>query len=379
MWQPQNKLKTKVITKNLDSIPFDEAARVWQEAANQAVERAVGDLTLAYDAEYKKRLARVEAALGSVEASFEGNAEIPYDPPTLAPEDLASIRLAAGNAALKEQFLKAYSIPAFGVSILDQLMVLLSKHKLNTLGSDGKISGLEYLNDNFDKKNMYHVGMYRFLMYDTRGDYLPKQTQEPSKKYCTLVPLIMYAHKLYNNVPYSSWDRDTLHYVVNKNLCQAMLSDPSAPLAAELAAELAAAAVEGDDRLAKLNKLATALGSDDFWGYGADKLLELRELGLRMGSSTTSEIKDRNPASTYSLYRLGDTVLRSFGALTRIMMLQTWCAHPSNRTKYMVLDPKAWDTVPPPLVAADVFVQTSRDAPAPLRIKKPTPIDNAPW
>ena len=136
-----------------------------------------------------------------------------------------------------------------------------------------------------------------------------------------------------------------------------------------------AEAAEGEERA----KLATALGSDDFWGYGADKLLELRELGLRMGSSTTSEIKDRNPATTYSLYRLGDTVLRNFGALTRIMMLQTWCAHPSNRTKYMVLDPKAWDTVPPPLVAADVFVQTPRDTSAAIRIKKPTPIDNSPW
>lgn len=364
MWKPQNQLKTKIITKNLDSIPFDEAARVWQEAATQAVDRAVGDLTLAYDAEYKKRLARVEAALGSVEASFEGNAEIPYDPPSLSSEDIAEIRLAAGNAALKEQFLKAYSIPAFAISILDQMMSMLSKHKLNTLGSDGKISGLAYLNDNFDKSNPHHVGMYRFLMYDSRGDYLPKQTQEPSKKYCALVPLILYAHKLYNNVPYSSWDKETLHYVVNKNLCTAMLSEPS-PV---------------DDAGNPL--FATALGSDDFWGFGAERLLELRELGLKMGSSTSSEIKDRNPATTYSLYRLNDTPLAPYSALTRIMMLQTWCAHPSNRTKYMILDPKAWDAIPPPLVAADVFVTTPyvhRETAAAIRLKKSTPIDNEPW
>jgi hypothetical protein len=41
--------------------------------------------------------------------------------------------------------------------------------------------------------------------------------------------------------------------------------------------------------------------------------------------------------------------------LAQTMIAQIWCAHPSNRTKYMVLDPKNWDAIPAPLISSDIF------------------------
>lgn len=322
----QNKLKTKTINKNLESIPFEDAAEIWDIASSQAVERAELDLTLAYDAEYNHRKKTALARLGSAEASFEGDIDIPYEPPTLSDEDREKISSRAASEALKTQFIKVNHFSSFGVPVLEQLITRFSKHKLNSLGSGGKINGLEYLRDNFDRNSQRDIGIYRFIMYNSRGEYLQKQTQAPSKQFCGLVPLILYAHKLYNNVPYSNWCRETLHYVVHKSLCDAMLW-------------------EGGE----------GTSSNNFYGWGSEALCELQNLALMQNNSKTGVMESRSPTTTYSLYRLGDSVLADTPTLAQIMVLQTWCAHPTNRSKYMVLDPKSWDAMPPPLVSNVLF------------------------
>ena len=155
------------------------------------------------------------------------------------------------------------------------------------------------------------MGIYRFLMIDARSGYLERMHSGDSKKYCTIVPLILYAHKLYNNVDYSRWERETLHYVVNESLCEAMLTETP-----ELTTE---------------------------------RLLELRDIGL------VQKGEKRSPMSTYSLYRLGETELKHCNTLVKLMLCQTWAAHPSNRTKYMILDPMNWDKMPVPLVDTNIF------------------------
>lgn len=340
----QNKLKTKVISKNLESIPFQDIVEIWDTAANQAVARATEDLHRAYDAEYNARKKQALARLGTSEASFEGDIDIPYELPSIKDRDAVANR--AGNDAIKTQFIKVNHLSSFGVPVLEQIVAKFSKHKLNNLGSDGKICGLQYLKDNLDRNNPRDVGIYRFVMYNTRGDYLSKQTEMPSRQFCGLVPIILYAHKLYNNVPYSSWARETLHYVVNSSLCDAMLSDPG----------------EGT-------------ASDNYYGLGLETLQDLQNLALMQMNKATGELKPRSPTTTYSLYRLGDTALAHLPTLAQIMVLQTWCAHPTNRNKYMILDPKAWDTMPPPLVSPAVFKSESTVQRAPT-VKS---ITAAPW
>ena len=309
----QNKLNTRTITSSIDTIPWEECYKVYQEAASQAEENALHALeSLAQRnaARLRKDALRL-AGIDETEASYEGDLGIETAPAHLDEQARKDIRRKSGNEAISEYFIKPYQLKGWGTKLLDQLVALFSTHKLNNLGRGGTISGLEYLKQNLNPKDPKVMGMYRFLMLDSRSDYLEKMGAGENKKYCTLVPLILYAHKLYNEVPYSQWERETLEYVVNDALCEAMLTETP-----EIEPE---------------------------------RLLELREIGLMQAGTR------RNPQTTYSLYRLGNTELGNFNSLVKIMLCQTWAAHPTNRTKYMILDPLNWDHMPPPLLDGDIF------------------------
>lgn len=308
-----SQLNTKTYSSNLESIPWDEAARIYREAADTAEANTLEAAQVAYDADYNRRhKAAIQlAGIDETEASYEGDLGIAYVKPQLSDLQKRKLRAKAGAAALSEYFVKPYHIRSWGLRLLDQIVAEFSKHKLNGLGSGGTISGLQYLKDNLDPKSERDMGIYRFIMMDSRSDYLDKMGTGEAKKYCTLVPLILYAHKLYNGVDYSRWERESLHFVVNEALCEAMLTETP--------------------------QLST------------ERLLELRNIGLMQAG------KPRSPSSTYSLYRLGDTELAECSGLVKIMLCQTWAAHPSNRTKYMVLDPMNWDRMPTPLIDVNIF------------------------
>lgn len=318
-----NQLNTRTFSSNLESIPWSEAARIYKEAADTAESNTLEAAKSAYDAEYnsRRRAALHLAGIDETEASYEGDLNLEYNPPKLSQLQKRKLRAKAGNAALSEYFIKPYHLKSWGVKILDQIVSEFSKHKLNNLGSAGTISGTRYLQDNLDPKSERDMGVYRFLMMDGRSEYLEKMGNGEAKKYCTLVPLIMYAHKLYNNVDYSRWERESLHFVVNEALCEAMLTETP--------------------------QLTT------------QRLIELRNIGLMQAG------KARSATSTYSLYRLGETELAECNTLVKIMLCQTWAAHPSNRTKYMILDPMNWDQMPTPLVDTNIF-------------KMPTPVSFTP-
>jgi hypothetical protein len=48
--------------------------------------------------------------------------------------------------------------------------------------------------------------------------------------------------------------------------------------------------------------------------------------------------------------------IHSLPKLVQIMVCQTWCAHPNNRTQYMVLNPLDWDNLPEPLIQTSEIV-----------------------
>lgn len=305
----------KTINSNINTIPWEECWKVYIEAADNAEESALADAKTAYDLAYEQRRrdAIRNAGIDESEAAYEGDLNLDYTAPELDPELKTKLRNKAGNDAIAEYFIKPYQLKSWGIRVLDQILSDFSKHKLNNLGSDGKISGLEYLKQNLDPKSDRDRGIYRFLMLDSRSDYLEKMGTGEAKKYCTLVPLILYAHKLYNNVEYSQWERETLSYVVNPALHEAMLSEvPEIPV---------------------------------------ERLIELRDAGLIKAG------KPMSPASSYGLYRLGQTELGHLNKLAQMMKCQTWAAHPTNRTKYMVLDPMNWDSMPPSLINVSLFTK----------------------
>lgn len=325
----------KTINSNVSTIPWEECSKVYLEAADAAVESALVDMKAAYDASYKQRRrdAIRLAGISEVEAPYEGDLNLEYAEPQLDSETKKALRIKAGNDAIAEYFVKPYQLKSWGIRVLDQLVSDYSKHRLNSLGSGGTISGLQYLKDNLDPKSQRDLGIYRFLMLDSRSSYLDKMGTGEAKKYCTLVPLILYAHKLYNGVDYSKWERETLEYVVNPALREAMLTEVQ-----EISAE---------------------------------RLLELRDIGLvRAG-----KLQAANTA--YGLYKLGNTELGSYNKLVQMMLCQTWAAHPTNRTKYMVLDPMNWDTMPPTLAGVEIFKQALTSAPSnkPITLESSSPWD----
>ena len=42
------------------------------------------------------------------------------------------------------------------------------------------------------------------------------------------------------------------------------------------------------------------------------------------------------------------------------IMLQIWIAHPTRRTKYMILDPMNWDNTPEPIIDDSIFLEDEK-------------------
>jgi hypothetical protein len=306
--------KAKIINGSLASIPWEEASKIYTNAGNNALHNAILALEAQYDEWYQKERQRRELLAESFNpeaGSFEGDVNLEYKLPELSQDEKRKIINTAGDAALLEFFIKPYQLKSFGMKVMEEILVLYKNHKLNNAGEDGTICGLQYMNDNFDPKDHKALGIYRFLMYNQRSSWLSGSATKEGKRFNNLVPLILFAHKLYNNVDYSRWSRKTLRYVVNSHLCEAMLT------------ELPELTIE--------------------------RALELRDIGL------TAKGEKRSALTTYMLYGLNSTELGKVPNLSKIMALQVWCAHPNNRTKYMVLDPKSWDTMPTPLIKTDIF------------------------
>jgi len=325
----------KTITADWKTIPWEQANEIYNEAADLAEGTAL--------VEYRQQVSEKypDAKLDELQLPNK-----------------TQVRRKAGNKALVEVFIPRYKLSQFGIAVIAQIVAHIatlrifssegehlqeSKEAMEIVKSLGEgyihyadedfqrqyaVSGLEFVKAHF--KTPYMMGVYRFLMLDSRSSYLTKQYSGDARSYCALVPLILSAFKRYHNIPYSAWNRDELKYVVNPELCKAMMYEqPPA----------------GFDDEGK----ATAKG------FPKEHLLELRDQGL-LWKSGANIGKLRNPLFTHTLYGLTGTVFEDVPDLAQVMLTQIWCAHPDNRTKYMVLTPDAWDSIPASLIAPALFV-----------------------
>jgi hypothetical protein len=131
-----------------------------------------------------------------------------------------------------------------------------------------------------------------------------------------LVPVLLAAHLKYNNIKYSYWHRSSLVHVLDPDL---------------------AALVDCEAEYIQAQAL------------GPQELLQLRVRAITPVSGPRAGVS-QNPRTSSNLYHLANTPLEPLPRLARYQLLQTWCAHPQNRTKYQVLDTVDWDLVPDPLV-----------------------------
>lgn len=115
----------------------------------------------------------------------------------------------------------------------------------------------------------------------------------------------------------------------------------------------------------------------DYPKLGQAELLELRARATTTLSGPKAGIQG-NPVSCASRFHLAETSLGKVPKLAQTMYIQTWCAHPSNRTKYMVLDPEDWDNVPAPLISDDLFTPLAKTEPKRPKVT-PEYTTDLPW
>lgn len=214
--------------------------------------------------------------------------------------------------------------PPFSDSFLDHCLPILASIKLETRA--GKISS----EDTFlSLKNEGSITTPNGLMaasnvmqlirmlYFTKRSHLVSGSQIRDSRLATFTPLMLYAHKLYNDVPYSSWLHDkSIHYFLGTTL----------------------------DLILEVKKLPDIT---------LDQLIEHRKVALTFKTG----VKQGKQEQAYN-YKCAIDNINGF-PLPRpviMMMLQLWLAHASVRNTYhsedgklqssMILDPLDWDHVP---------------------------------
>lgn len=197
------------------------------------------------------------------------------------------------------EFSKHHSLPKHATWLMPQMLAKFASVPLGPRNADGKYSGSDL------SRNMYKdpaiAGAMLLTMFSKRSILVSSQTSPTMRNYCSLVPLVLYAFKLHHNIPYSSWHE--LKFIVEPNLLDAMsIRMPNA---------------------------------------STEVILRLREEAL----------KGKPAESTFMLSPPAGSKLYSIPTLARIMLCQTWCAHPSNRTENMILGFSDWENMPEPLVA----------------------------
>lgn len=310
----------KVINADWKTVPWEDCFKIYTEAANLAEATATEMRKQGY-ANYVEKCA------------LDGT-----DPkPLTAIPDKRGLRRRAGQKAIIDDFIPKYKIVDFGIHYMPQIVQFLAnldvvnmagehmsaheyvKERLEdspvSIGTEEwnesteALSGYGFLERHFTTDRM--KGLYYFLMLDSRSSFIKQQYKGEARAYCALVPTIMFAFKLRYGIPYEAW-----------NIEQARLVMPH-----------------------ELYEAATI----DVPDFTTEELLEARTKGLVWKTGEKAG-QPRSPLYTHKLYGMQDTLIGKLPELTQAMLTQIWCAHPDNRTKYMILEPCRWDYIPISLI-----------------------------
>lgn len=301
-----------IINKQLQTIPFGKLYEIYHEASQAAVE----GLEQHYEDQYQAEIQRLEQDYSD---NNEAPSEVGFGDVVKRKQfDRAEAARRAGQKSITDIWMPRYKLNGLLVSVLPQIMAHIAAkpfRMVEVVTAEGQLDGSKLLKHIFDFNSEWERGLYLFLMLDTRSSYLPSQYKGEGVQFCSLVPLIMYAFKLHHKIAYSKWSRDSVHWVVNKSLCDAMKYEHS---------------------------------------FSREDILAARELGL-VYQNGDKKGQSRNPQSNFKLWATKGGCLHGAPPLAQVMLTQIWSAHPSSRTPYMILDPNNWDHMPAPLISQDIF------------------------
>ena len=221
-----------------------------------------------------------------------------------------------------EEFIKRHKLQSKAEWFFSKVIAAFGRLKLER-NDNGLISAKKLVQNTIKNDPELHALWY-LMRHSKRGSFIKGQTDKTVRNYCALVPIIMSAFKVARDVPYMMWDPSEIVGIVDPNLAEAMLFTSSS-------------------EFAEIARIENVLEE-------RNKALMTRT-GLKSGQM-------KKPETTYSLFPDKSSPLYLYPTLVRIMVCQTWCAHPNNRTKYMVLDPSNWDNMPEPLIKVDPILTT---------------------
>lgn len=168
------------------------------------------------------------------------------------------------------------------------------------------------------------LAIVEIFKISNRGPLLGTMTSEECRDYNKLVPLVFSAYKKYAGINYNRWSREDCWKLVETKLADAITTE-----------------IVGDE-------------------FTVEEILAARDNALLVKSGDKAGSK-RNPMSTYMLYPSNESFLYGMNTLLQHIVCQTWCAHPSNRSKYAILDTGNWDNQNiKPLISTEVLRPTTR-------------------
>ncbi len=148
----------------------------------------------------------------------------------------------------------------------------------------------------------------------------PSSVGYSGARYCSLVPIFMSAHKEFNGIGYSEWDKTDpyLKYTMGEKLFNSISSYTYFRKGI-------------DDNIQELRKLAAVYSRKD----GTQKIVPL----------------DKWPNHTITFILNDKKIKWPAASPVRHIKLQTWYAHVSKRNEFMLLDTINWDSIPTALDA----------------------------
>ena len=316
---------------NLKELPFDQYYEFYQERLASTQAEMLTILRTASAKRYAKQKANVtKMMLARNKSSEEGSDGIDESiAETFGEYDEEEITLTAEDKQLvKEQVLEEVHesfCTRYEISNnLGWLPYQLIAHFGNwtpVKNETGKYSGVNTLKANCTSD--YQKGIAMFALGSRSQIFLkgPRTFPQYKSPIAPLVPIILAGFKQNQEIQYGDWDPTAIPLMVDKDLADAMLCG-----------------IDTSDW-------------DDF------ELLKLRKI-----ANTDKNGKVYSAATSAKVNNLGTTLVKDLPRLAKFMALQTWCAHPSNRTRYMVLDHNNWDSMPDPLIASELVSATTTSA-----------------
>jgi hypothetical protein len=252
-------------------------------------------------------------------------------------------RFAECNSSQCEDLAKEFNITAFNSWMLPQILAHYGNWQI--VYSNNKVDAKATAKANMTTP--WHLGLWRVCTQLKRGSLVKSQNNPQFASYSSLVPIILAGVKRFQGVPYQMWDIDNSTKLISQDLLAAMFWVP---------------------------QIGEVYDNKAYYGLGSEELLALREQGLTIKSGSRIG-QTQNPTSTWRLTGMKGTILEDAPNLVSTMLAQIWVAHPSLRTEYMVLDPSNWDSMPDPLIAETVFIDSAK----PTKVKLEKTHYDLPW